>query len=789
MTSPAVTQARTAPPLEGRRIRVRGACQGVGFRPWLFRKAASLGLVGTLGNVGDGVRVELFGPPVALDALERALREEAPPGARIDAIASEGIAPRPMVGLRIAASDPRGPRRAALVPDLPACEACLDEMRTPADRRHGYALLTCAGCGPRYTLARGLPFDRVRTGMADFPPCAACRADYEDPASRRFHAQTVACPACGPRLCLRDPSGAPRAAEDPLAETAERLAAGAVVAIKGVGGFHLACDATDARAVTRLRRLKRREARPFAVMVADVAAAGTWAFLDAEERRLLASPERPVVLARRRRPRAGGRDLAPEVGAGSGLVGLLLPYTPVHHVLAHALARPLVMTSANRSGEPLARDEAELRGALGADAAGLDRILDHDRPIERRCDDSVVRVVGGRPTTIRRARGFAPRPVRLARPVGAPTLGCGGAWKNAFALVEGTDAWVSPHVGDLDGLAACRAYDEAVADLEALLGIRPRRVAHDLHPAYYTTRYARGRPEPRTAVAHHHAHAVSVMAEHGLEGPALALVWDGTGLGPDGAAWGGELLRVDPTGFERLATFRPLALPGADRAIAEPWRIALAALDDAMGDAAPVEALPGLRAVPADRREAVRRIARSPRLAPRAHGVGRFFDAAAALLLDHGVSRYEGEAALALEMAAGGDLGAPPYPWTWTPTSRSGRAASGPAVGEIDLRPALRALVGERLAGACAARIADRFHATLAEAAQVALREARARVGALPVVAAGGCFQNDRLVAGLRARLEPATPLRTAIELPPGDGGLALGQALVADALARKEGS
>jgi hydrogenase maturation protein HypF len=761
----------------------------VGFRPWVFRRAEALGLAGTIRNVGDGVCVELTGTGVALDALERALREEAPPGSRVEAIRAEAIAPRPARGLRIAASEAGGPRRAALVPDLPACEACLGEMRDPADRRHGYALLTCAGCGPRYTLARGLPFDRAVTAMADFPPCAGCRADYRDPAGRRFHAQTVACPACGPRLCLRDPSGSPRAAEDPLAETAERLAAGAVVAIKGVGGFHLACDATDGRAVDRLRRLKRREARPFAVMVADVAAAETWARLDAEARRLLASPERPVVLARRRSPPDGRPDLAPEVGAGSGLVGLLLPYTPVHHVLARTLARPLVMTSANRSGEPLARDEAELRAALGADADALDRILDHDRPIERRCDDSVVRVVGGRPTTLRRARGFAPRPIRLARPVATPGLGCGGTWKNAFALVEGEDAWVSPHVGDLDGLAACRAYDEAVADLEALLGIRPRRVAHDLHPAYYTTRYAHGRPEPRTAVAHHHAHAVSVMAEHGLEGPALALVWDGTGLGPDGAAWGGELLRVSAAGFERLATFRPLALPGADRAIAEPWRIALAALDDAMGGAAPVEALPGLRAVPADRREAVRRIGRSPRLAPRAHGVGRLFDAAAALLLDHGASRYEGEAALALEMAAGGDLDAPPYPWAWIRSSGGRGADFRPALGEIDLRPALRALVGERLAGVSPARIADRFHATLAETAEVALREARARAGALPVVAAGGCFQNDRLVRGLRARLEPATPLRTAIELPPGDGGLALGQALVADALARKEGS
>ncbi|MDX1649999.1 MAG: carbamoyltransferase HypF, partial [Myxococcota bacterium] len=385
-----------------------------------------------------------------------------------------------------------------------------------------------------------------------------------------------------------------------------------------------------------------------------------------------------------------------------------------------------------------------------------------------------------RPTLVRRARGFAPRPIRLPHPVGAPVLACGGAWKNTFALVEGGDAWVSPHVGDLESVEACAAFDEAVDDLEALLGIRPARVAHDLHPAWYPTRYARRRPEPRTAVAHHHAHAVSVMSEHGMRGPALALVWDGTGLGPDGTAWGGELLRVEPARFARLATFRPLPLPGADRAIAEPWRTAAAALDDAFDGAPPLDALPVFADVPPERLRAVRQVARSPRLAPRAHGVGRLFDVGAALVLDRAASRYEGDTALALETAAEGDADAAPWPFA---LRRAG------ATREIDLRPALRALVAARRGGATPSRLAARFHATLAAAGAEAVRAAQREVGPLPLVVAGGCFQNDLLVRGLRARLEPALPLHAACELPPGDGGLALGQAVVADALAREEGS
>lgn len=779
MTSLAVSPATAKERPRGLRLRVRGVCQGVGFRPWVFRTAHRLALGGTIRNLRDGVDIEAFGSAAALAALERALREAPPPGARLEAIASEEIPARSVRAFRIVASAQAGPRRPALVPDLPTCPDCLAELARPEDRRHGYALLTCCACGPRYTLARTLPFDRAGTAMADFPLCEACRDEYSRPESRRFHAQTLACAACGPRLSLRDPAGEACSASDPVAEAARELRAGGVLAVKGVGGFHLACMADDVAAVRRLRAAKRREARPFAVMVKDLDTARHLAHVDAEAARLLTSPERPVVLAPGKQEAVSGFRLAPGVTAGSGLVGLLLPYTGVHHLLLQAVGAPLVMTSGNRSGEPIARSEAEARGWL---AEAVDRILSHDRPIERSCDDSVVRVVGGRPTLIRRARGYAPRPIRLPRPVRAPILACGGAWKNAFALVEDDAAWLSPHVGDLESFEACRAFDETVADLEALLGIRPQLVAHDLHPAYYPTRYARARGLARVAVAHHHAHAVSVMAEHGLEGPALALVWDGTGLGPDGTAWGGELLRVAAGRFERLATFRPLALPGADRAIEEPWRVALAALDEAFGGSPPPGTLPLFDDIAPARLEAVRRIARSPRLAPRAHGVGRFFDAVGALVLDRGRAAYEGELALALESCADGDPEAPPYPYRLGPRPACPEAGAR----EIDLRPTLRALVTERLAGADPGAMADRFHATLAAAGAEALCAARDETGDLPVVVAGGCFQNDLLVRGLRARLEPTHPLHTALELPPGDGGLALGQAVVADALTRE---
>ncbi len=597
-------------------------------------------------------------------------------------------------------------------------------MADPADRRHRYPFTNCTACGPRFTIALGAPYDRPATTMAAFRMCPACAREYGDPLDRRFHAQPNACPACGPRVEARDPSGAPIACADPVAHVAAALASGAVAAVKGIGGYHLACDATSPAAVRLLRARKRREEKPLAVMVADLEAAGRLADLAPEEAALLASPERPIVLCRR----LPDAPLAPELAPGSPLIGLLLAYAPLHHLLLAAAGRPLVMTSANLSDEPIAFEDQEALARLSAVA---DVFLVHDRPIASRCDDSVARVVAGRPLVMRRARGYVPRPVRVAPGFARPVLAVGAQLKNACCLARGDEATLGPHVGDLDGLEAYAAFEQAVARLEAFLALRPELLACDLHPLYLSTRYARERAAqlgvPVIAVQHHHAHAAAAMAEHGLEGPALALCWDGTGLGTDGAAWGGELLLVERGRFERLATLRPVPLAGGDQAIRHPWRIALAALLDAFGEEAPLERLPLLAAVDPGELAVVRRMLATGLNAPLAHGVGRAFDAAGALALGRASARFEGQVALALDAAAGDASGAAPYPFDVTPGT----------VEQLDLRPLWRALTADVLEGTAPAEISARFHAALAAGGAALVRRAARRTGG----AAGGAHR------------------------------------------------
>jgi hydrogenase maturation protein HypF len=764
----------TSPPerREGRRITVTGTVQGVGFRPFVYRAARDAGVGGRVWNDAAGVTVEAFGTADALDALVRTLRRDHPPAAVVATLRSEPIPAEAAPAFEIVGSAGGAERRAAIPPDLATCPACLAELRDPADRRHRYPFTNCTACGPRFTIALGAPYDRPRTTMAGFTLCAACAREYGDPGDRRFHAQPNACPACGPRVALRDAAGSPVEAADPIAAVGRALAAGAVAAVKGLGGYHLACDATSPAAVATLRARKRREEKPLAVMVADLEAARVVAELTAAEEALLASVERPIVLCRRR----PGAPLAAEVAPDSPLVGLLLPYAPLHHLLLEAAGRPLVMTSGNLSEEPIAfEDEEAVRRLAGV----ADLFLVHDRPIASRCDDSVARVVAGGPLLLRRARGFVPRPVRVPRPFARPVLAVGGQLKNACCLGRGDEATLGPHVGDLDGLETYGAFEAAIARLEEFLALRPEVVACDLHPLYLSTRYARERAAalraPLVGVQHHHAHAAAAMAEHGLEGPVLALAWDGTGLGTDGAAWGGELLLAERARFERLATFRPIALAGGDRAIREPWRIALAALLDAFGEDAPLDRLPLFAAVDPKELAVVRRMIAGGVNAPLAHGAGRAFDAAGALALRRPSSRYEGQVATALDAAAAaGGEGA--YPFA---VDEQG------AVAELDLRPLWRALAGDLLAGANAAVVSARFHASLVAAGAELVRRAARRVGRLPVVLAGGCFQNARLVEGLLGELSGAFAVYPPREVPPGDGGLALGQAIVADARAR----
>jgi hydrogenase maturation protein HypF len=757
---------------EGRRIVVTGTVQGVGFRPFVYRLAHALGVTGRVWNDAAGVTIEAFGISDALDALQARLRSERPPAAVIATLRGERIAPEEAATFEIVASGAAAERRVAIPPDLATCPDCLRELVDPGDRRHRYPFTNCTACGPRFTIALEAPYDRAATTMAAFRMCAACAREYADPLDRRFHAQPNACPACGPRLELRDPTGAVVGSADPIGQVAAALGAGAIAAVKGIGGFHLACDATSPDAVRRLRARKRREEKPLAVMVADLDGARALAELAPEEAALLASAERPIVLCRRRPDAPLAAEIAPE----SPLVGILLAYAPLHHLLLAAAGRPLVMTSANLSDEPIASEDAD---ALARLAGIADLFLLHDRPIASRCDDSVARVVAGRPLVMRRARGYVPRPVRVAPAFARPVLAVGAQLKNACCLGRGDEATLGPHVGDLDRLETYAAFEQAVARLEGFLALRPELIACDLHPLYLSTRYARERAAalgvPVVAVQHHHAHAAAAMAENGLEGPALALCWDGTGLGPDGAAWGGELLLVERGRFERLATFRPVPLAGGDQAIRHPWRIALAALLDAFGEDAPLERLPLFAAVEARELSVVRRMLAAGLNTPPAHGAGRAFDAAGALALCRPSARFEGQVALALDAAAGGASGAAPYPFDVT----------AGAVEELDLRPLWRALTADVLAGVGATEISLRFHGALAAAGAALVRRAARRVGALPVVLTGGCFQNARLIEALLGELGGGGfAVYQHGQVPPGDGGIALGQAVVADAVA-----
>jgi hydrogenase maturation protein HypF len=763
-------------PAEGRRIALTGTVQGVGFRPFVFRVARAEGVGGCVWNDAAGVTVEAFGSRAALDAFEARLRAEAPPAAVVETVSSRPIPPRPVTGFEISRSTGVAERRVVIPPDLATCGDCLAELADPGDRRHRYPFTNCTNCGPRFTIARDVPYDRPATTMAGFRMCSACAREYRDPGDRRFHAQPNACPACGPRLWLRDAEGGAVPSEDPLRQAAAALRGGRIAAVKGLGGWHLACDATSSAAVTALRERKHREEKPLAVMARDLEQARRLARLSGEEERLLCGLEGPIVLVHRNE----GSGLAPEVAPDSPLVGLLLPYAPLHHLLLAEVGLPVVLTSGNLSEEPIAFEDGDALSRLRGIA---DLFLGHDRPIASRCDDSVARVVAGRPVVLRRGRGFVPRTVRLRRPLARPVLAAGAQLKNAFCLGRGAEATLGPHVGDLDNLETYAALESAVERLERFLDLRPELVACDLHPLYLSTRYARERAAalgaPLVPVQHHHAHVASAMAEHGLDGPVLGLAWDGTGLGTDGTAWGGELLLAERDRFERLATFRPVPLAGGDRAIREPWRIALAALLDAFGGDPPLDRLPLFASVPAKDVEVVRRMIAAGVNAPPAHGAGRAFDAAGALALARPFSRFEGQVAVALDSAAcGGGEGGYPF-----------EIDDGAEPARLDLRPLWRALALEVAGGRPPGVISGRFHASLASAGAELVRRAAAARGRLPVVLTGGCFQNARLSEGIARELGSGFEVYLHGEVPPGDGGIALGQAVVADALSGGAGA
>jgi hydrogenase maturation protein HypF len=760
----------------GLRIEIRGTVQGVGFRPWVYRIAHELGVAGRVHNHARGVTVEAFGGEPTLEALVARLREPPLP-ARVRELTAEPIPAEPANDFVIVHSAEGGARALSIPPDLATCPDCEREIRDPGNRRFHYPFTNCTACGPRFTIATGVPYDRPATTMAPFVMCPACQREYDEPTDRRFHAQPNACPVCGPRLALWDRDGVDLLAADPLRQAAARIAWGEIVAIKGLGGFHLACDATRADTIAVLRARKHRDEKPFAVMVADLDHARAYAQLSPAEEALLCSPERPIVLVERRRD----TDLAREVAPDTELVGLMLPYTPLHHLLLRLLQRPLVMTSANPSDEPICAGNAEAVGRLGSIA---DTLLVHDREIATRCDDSVARVIAGKPTLLRRSRGYVPRAIALPRPVAQPVLAVGAQLKNTFCIATADSAYLGPHIGDLENLAALDFFEAAVARMEEILRVTPRVIAHDLHPGYLSTQYARSRAADvqLVAVQHHHAHVASAMAEHGLAGPVIGVAYDGTGWGTDGTAWGGEILLATYASFTRLATFRPVALAGGDVAIREPWRIALALVDDAFGRDAPLAHLQVFAGGSPDQIELVRAMIRNGVNAPGARGVGRFFDGIGALALARRAASYEGQTAVAWNLAAAdGHHGVYPI------AIERRESEQKPAADEIDLRPLVRAVVEDLLAGVAPSVISARFHDSLVLATIDRVRAAVAIHGPLPIVLTGGAFHNPRLAEGV-ARGLAELDVRVHGEVPPGDGGIALGQALVADAIARGHG-
>jgi len=760
-------------------VRVEGVVQGVGFRPFVYTLATGLGLTGLVGNDLDGVFAEVEGPAAAVREFLLRLERDAPPLARIERVTTRAVPPEQSASFAIAPSEPASGagsrlRRTLVSADTATCPDCLRELRDPADRRFGYPFINCTNCGPRFTIVRDVPYDRPLTTMAPFAMCEPCAAEYHDPADRRFHAQPTCCPACGPRLALHYQAGHDRAghdraghdlavSDDPLQAAAALLRQGTIIAIKGLGGYHLAADAASEEAVAALRARKHREDKPFAVMAADLAAARRLAEVDDAAAALLTSPARPIVLLPRRPAPAPATAVAAATAPGNRQLGIMLPYTPLHHLLLGAVARPIVLTSGNVSDEPILYRDDEAAERLGGIA---DAFLVHDRAIHIRTDDSVTRTFRGRPMLLRRSRGYVPEP--LSVPSGFPrhVLACGAELKNTFCLARDRHAFVSHHVGDLENAETLRSFTEGIEHFRRLFDVDPQVVAHDLHPEYLSTKYALELDGvDLLGVQHHHAHIASCLADTGEDGPVIGVAFDGTGYGTDGTIWGGEFLIADLAEFERAGHLAPVPMPGGAAAIRQPWRMAAAYL----GEHAPDNLV---------RRHqqywpAVLAMAANGVNSPLTSSAGRLFDAAAAILGVRDAINYEGQAAIELEQLAD-PAEARAYP-------AGIEAGQGPfrACG-ADL---LHGVIDDLTSGVPAPVIAARFHhgvAALVEAGCLLMRD---RHGLGTVALSGGVFQNALLLHAAVARLE-ARGFRVLLHsrVPCNDGGISLGQAAVAAA-------
>lgn len=747
-------------PSERWKISVSGTVQGVGFRPFVYRLARECALSGFVANTPEGVAIEAQGQAAQLQDFLVALQGDAPPLAQVGEIISVPIPLSHDGEFVLRHSAVSGPVSTLISPDVAVCEACLAEFFAPADRRFRYPFINCTNCGPRYTIVERIPYDRPHTTMRGFTMCAACQREYDDPENRRFHAQPNCCPDCGPQLSLVGADGHQVAQRDEaLSEAVRRLAAGEIVAVKGVGGFHLAVDAANGQAIARLRQRKGREAKPLAAMVSDLSVARRICWLEDMEEEALTSQERPIVLAAKKE----GHGLAEEVAPGYDQFGLMLPYAPLHYLLFQGEARALVMTSGNRSEEPICIDNDE---ALQRLAGIADCFLMHDRPIHLPCDDSLVALQAGMIRQIRRSRGFAPKPIGLAE-TGGMVLGVGAELKNTVCLLKDKQAFLSQHIGDLKNLEAYRVFQQSLGQLAALFEISPALIVHDLHPQYLSSRWAEEQKTlPTLAVQHHHAHLAACLAENRQEGPAIGIILDGAGYGVDQTIWGGEVLLGDARGCQRFSALEALPLPGGDAAVQAPWRTSLSYLHAAHG-----ADLPDLPFMADHECGPILAMLQKKVNSPLTSSCGRLFDAVAAMSGGRQTIRYEAQAAIELMQTAGGWLGDEVFPC---------EVYAEDDMLKISVRSLIRAVAQAVQAGMESSEISRRFHAGLVAVFTQVAGEARRRENIKTVALSGGVFQNRLLLEGLVASLGRAGfQVLVHKELPCNDGCISLGQAVI----------
>jgi hydrogenase maturation protein HypF len=765
--------------IERLRVTIHGAVQGVGFRPFVYRLATESGLRGWVLNSSQGVFIEVEGERPSLEAFLLCLEREKPPLAILQSLEFSFLDPLGYPDFVIRHSEEAGEKTVLILPDIATCSECRREVGDPSDRRYRYPFTNCTHCGPRFTIIRALPYDRPNTSMAHFPLCPDCHREYEDPLDRRFHAQPVACPVCGPQVALYSGNGHFESArhltgDEAIREAARAVREGRIIAMKGLGGFLLVVDARSEAAVRRLRERKHREEKPFALLYPSLEVIKEHCFVSPLEERVLVSPESPIVLLRRRETSevCQTSEVCEAIAPGNPYLGVMLPYTPLHDLLMQELGFPVVATSGNRSDEPICIDEDEARERLGGIA---DLFLVHNRPIVRHCDDSIVRVVLGQELVLRRARGYAPLPVLLKREV-PPILAVGAHLKNTIALSVGQQVFLSQHIGDLDTLEACAAFERVIADFLRLYEVEPIAIAHDLHPDYFSTQWARQAADSSSVelvpVQHHHAHLAACLAENEVRGPALGVTWDGTGYGTDGTVWGGEFLWGDASGFERVAHLRPFRLPGGEAAVREPRRAALGVLWEHFGpkaleweDLTPVAAFS-----PSEHRLLQRMLERGVN-SPVTSSAGRLFDAVAALVGLCQKMRFEAQAAMMLEYAVDETvMDAYPLSVTNEPMTND-----QPLI--LDWGPLLEALLADLRRGMPVEVMAARFHNALVEGIVAVARA----VGAERAALSGGCFQNRILLERAYHRLTEAG-IRVYVHqrIPPNDGGISLGQVAIA---------